>query len=296
MTEKPQATTPDTGSPRTLADQPKKKAPPRFLSFLCCGASKSSDDDESLAAKPVKTKPERTAVSTAQKPEVSTAESSTAESKEPLNEKIGEASQTQAPVELNEKSPENGTESSTTPALSLDRTPSGRNKPTPPLPGQTGNLDTSAAGPQIAVEAPTPVSPTISKADEDLIHDQTSSQKRLDEDIEMTDSGPHIPITTDNVRQSEDVERTTQPLHKDASQVKIDLPPPPPLDQRREQIHLPKAAESSATGQSEPQKWLLPALRPEHKGRKCLVLDLDETLVHSSFKVHTFPYLTVFFC
>jgi RNA polymerase II subunit A small phosphatase-like protein len=35
----------------------------------------------------------------------------------------------------------------------------------------------------------------------------------------------------------------------------------------------------------EPQKALLPAIRPEHKGRKCLVLDLDETLVHSSFKI-----------
>lgn len=29
---------------------------------------------------------------------------------------------------------------------------------------------------------------------------------------------------------------------------------------------------------------LLPPIAPEHAGRKCLVLDLDETLVHSSFK------------
>jgi RNA polymerase II subunit A small phosphatase-like protein len=35
----------------------------------------------------------------------------------------------------------------------------------------------------------------------------------------------------------------------------------------------------------EPQKWLLPPIANEHKGRKCLVLDLDETLVHSSFKI-----------
>ena len=32
-------------------------------------------------------------------------------------------------------------------------------------------------------------------------------------------------------------------------------------------------------------KQLLPELRPEHAGRKCIVIDLDETLVHSSFKV-----------
>ncbi|GBB87117.1 hypothetical protein RclHR1_13570007 [Rhizophagus clarus] len=32
-------------------------------------------------------------------------------------------------------------------------------------------------------------------------------------------------------------------------------------------------------------KWLLGPIGPEHIGRKCLVLDLDETLVHSSFKL-----------
>jgi len=31
-------------------------------------------------------------------------------------------------------------------------------------------------------------------------------------------------------------------------------------------------------------KYLLPPLTPDLKGKKCLVLDLDETLVHSSFK------------
>ncbi|KAF4121722.1 hypothetical protein GMORB2_1561 [Geosmithia morbida] len=35
----------------------------------------------------------------------------------------------------------------------------------------------------------------------------------------------------------------------------------------------------------EPPRYLLPEILPEHRGRKCLVLDLDETLVHSSFKI-----------
>jgi RNA polymerase II subunit A small phosphatase-like protein len=35
----------------------------------------------------------------------------------------------------------------------------------------------------------------------------------------------------------------------------------------------------------QPTKYLLPPQAPEFKGKKCLVLDLDETLVHSSFKV-----------
>ncbi|CAG8674523.1 12493_t:CDS:2 [Funneliformis caledonium] len=33
------------------------------------------------------------------------------------------------------------------------------------------------------------------------------------------------------------------------------------------------------------RKWLLDPIGSEHTGRKCLVLDLDETLVHSSFKM-----------
>jgi len=45
---------------------------------------------------------------------------------------------------------------------------------------------------------------------------------------------------------------------------------------------------------------LLPPISPQHAGRKCLVLDLDETLVHSSFKVryptdyNRFSMLTLF--
>ncbi|KAJ3108536.1 hypothetical protein HDU97_000818 [Phlyctochytrium planicorne] len=36
--------------------------------------------------------------------------------------------------------------------------------------------------------------------------------------------------------------------------------------------------------QPQEKRWLLPALDAEDTGKKCLVLDLDETLVHSSFK------------
>jgi hypothetical protein len=39
---------------------------------------------------------------------------------------------------------------------------------------------------------------------------------------------------------------------------------------------------------------LLPPLFVAHKGRKCLVLDLDETLVHSSFKVRFSAFLSAF--
>lgn len=61
------------------------------------------------------------------------------------------------------------------------------------------------------------------------------------------------------------------------------LPPPPPTATAA--IALAEAGPSAP----EPTKWLLPPISPEHSGRKCLVLDLDETLVHSSFKVDLTP-------
>ena len=39
------------------------------------------------------------------------------------------------------------------------------------------------------------------------------------------------------------------------------------------------------TSQLGADKYLLPALEPGHEDRKCVIIDLDETLVHSSFKV-----------
>lgn len=70
------------------------------------------------------------------------------------------------------------------------------------------------------------------------------------------------------------------------------LPPPPPGP-------VPAATTTPTSGAliesppvfppDQPQKFLLPPQAPEFKGKKCLVLDLDETLVHSSFKVSFAP-------
>lgn len=42
--------------------------------------------------------------------------------------------------------------------------------------------------------------------------------------------------------------------------------------------------------QEEAVNYLLDPIKKQHQGRKCLVLDLDETLIHSSFKVETKKY------
>lgn len=278
MSEKQQhAASPDNQSPRTLTNPPKQKK--GFLTFLCCGSKAAEGDDESFANKPVKTQPERTEI---QKQQNSMADSSTANSAEPLNEKAPETAQQGPSITTGDAS----TGEAQGQVSSLGRAPSNVNKPQPPLPSQADQLDTSGAaagGPVIAVEEPTP----ISLPDEQIIHDRTPRQEAIDTDIEMTDAGATVPIAANEVQVdvADDLPTSTaEPLHKGASLVKVDLPPPPPLAERQAQVS-PARSPEPLVGQAEPQKWLLGPPRPEHKGRKCLILDLDETLVHSSFKV-----------
>ena len=70
------------------------------------------------------------------------------------------------------------------------------------------------------------------------------------------------------------------------------VPPPPPGPVPA--VPNPPTTTSNETppvfAPEQPQRFLLPPQAPEFKGKKCLVLDLDETLVHSSFKVgYSFP-------
>ena len=62
------------------------------------------------------------------------------------------------------------------------------------------------------------------------------------------------------------------------------------LNRRRRRLSLRRlslllTARAVLQPHADVQEYLLPPLEPEYSGKKCLVLDLDETLVHSSFKV-----------
>ncbi|KAH9485320.1 hypothetical protein JR316_0002228 [Psilocybe cubensis] len=79
------------------------------------------------------------------------------------------------------------------------------------------------------------------------------------------------PLTHDS---SDDSDRTT--IDDDIHHV---------FDDHDDELRLIKAGGSGIPiGPDGVPKPLLPPIAPEHVGRKCLVLDLDETLVHSSFK------------
>lgn len=79
----------------------------------------------------------------------------------------------------------------------------------------------------------------------------------------------------------------TEPSVATGEQSYTSPPPPPPgpvpAVPSPPTSHVNEALPVFAPDQ--PQKFLLPPQAPEFKGKKCLVLDLDETLVHSSFKV-----------
>lgn len=109
----------------------------------------------------------------------------------------------------------------------------------------------------------------------ETINDRTSQQEQHDSDIAMTEAPPIAPEVEESTRSAEP--------QKDESTTQITLPPPPPRDNQARPT--PQRERSPGT---ERQQWLLPPIQPRFQGKKCLVLDLDETLVHSSFKVCTF--------
>ncbi|KAK4546644.1 hypothetical protein LTR36_001861 [Oleoguttula mirabilis] len=165
------------------------------------------------------------------------------------------------------------------------------------------------ANPHVQVQAATPVIPQ--SAEEQVISDQTPQQRAVDQDIEMRDAdqhgGPSLPLTGTEAAAVAAVGGATllgggvaaEEVHhqresRESSRADETLPPPPPLPTSTQQAQQQDVQAGDGNMQSqgaltstrdETQKWLLPPLRSEHRGRKCLVLDLDETLVHSSFKI-----------
>jgi carboxy-terminal domain RNA polymerase II polypeptide A small phosphatase len=118
------------------------------------------------------------------------------------------------------------------------------------------------------------INPPVNENHENGGAAEPTSLKDDDGDVEMADADSAEPTAH------------LSPNFEEEHQKQIPPPPPGPLPNTNQ---VPVQEEAPiAVASSEPvpeQKWLLPPIQPQHKGRKCLVLDLDETLVHSSFKV-----------
>lgn len=286
---------------------PKKKKRGGFLALLnCCSAPENAHSvggDQAEPAKKARTlqsKPGRQSTPMV-KPNTSAAESSTAESKT-AEEGIGgpEYSELKAaakPTMITRSSKERvaGEKNVSQNAFAQPAVPEStessaptdiHDPPLPPLPSSDvaspreealaqGMPSSQTAG----IEAPPQlIEPEQSVAEQGTtINDRTPIQEQRDSDIAMVDAPPVI-------QQVEEQPKTTQEL----ALAQTALPPPPP----RNGLDRGAASSSNAVIPSEQQKWLLPPLQPRFQGRKCLVLDLDETLVHSSFKVREYSLTT----
>jgi RNA polymerase II subunit A small phosphatase-like protein len=123
-----------------------------------------------------------------------------------------------------------------------------------------------SSGPVVMVDPPSAGASRTAEA--------TSSEKDAEGDVAMPDA------------ESASRQQAKQPASGNGEDTYTKVPPPPgpvPAVPNPPTSHYPESITAHAPEQ--PQKFLLPPQAPEFKGKKCLVLDLDETLVHSSFKV-----------
>ncbi|KAM7200428.1 phosphatase PSR1 [Rhypophila sp. PSN 637] len=100
---------------------------------------------------------------------------------------------------------------------------------------------------------------------------ETIQEKDSEGDIQMTDA-----------------ESSTRPGATETTEETYPAVPPPPPGPVPAVPNAPTSTlieNPRSLVPEQPQRFLLPPQAPEFKGKKCLVLDLDETLVHSSFKI-----------
>ena len=143
--------------------------------------------------------------------------------------------------------------------------PTNLEPPLPPLPSTSSSKDEDRDKLATTSEPPKIVDPEESVAVQGTaINDRTPQQEAQDSDVVMPDAPPVVRDTPED---------TAKELEKQ----QMNLPPPPPRN----------GQEAVSSNSNEARRWLLPPLQPSLKGKKCLVLDLDETLVHSSFKVRS---------
>ncbi|TVY64321.1 putative phosphatase PSR2 [Lachnellula suecica] len=245
---------------------PKKKG---FLSFLCCGVpddANTSDPNEAVPANKV-TKAPGGRPTTASRPDQSAISQPNTVPAQPDSEKP--ALQTDEPgkgqseaTSLDSGKPLQG--GAATQNGELSRPNDTRDQPLPDLPKNAESSSTALQNPSIAVQSPsrTESAPTAGQ-------DSSQDDKDGEGDVPMVDSEP-VPIAKD--------EAAPVPVPRSDEAAKPVLPPPPPVPQ-------PGPSEEPGNAVEQKQQWLLPPIAPRFQGKKCLVLDLDETLVHSSFKI-----------
>lgn len=273
------------------APMQKPKMSGGFLGFLnCCGTSDNANGVDDEAPIPVKKVPAQALQTTSSRPESIPLQPVPNRPTVPLPEKNTSrpSEPVQTPVTDHEDVSQTPSRSKQENAQgSLDRkasTKDVRNQPLPALPQDVDKIprdQNSSSNPSVIVQAPTPIRPK--QEDTAPLPLPPTDQESISKDTEMTDAPP---ISTGETK-------AISVNHRDAQSNATILPPPPPLpapETGKDSINAPQEP-PTADPVEEKQQWLLPPIEPRFHGKKCLVLDLDETLVHSSFKVCLVPNL-----
>ncbi|KAL9116439.1 MAG: hypothetical protein Q9187_007035, partial [Circinaria calcarea] len=308
-----QPTIPATSSAKPVVNKRRGKGFSRFLGYLnCCSAPENANsvggEDQLVPPRKVaKLQPSQGRQPIpVQKPDASAAESSTGESKEMADEKIGgppysdikaaeQPKMQERPKEfLPIGKPSDITSQDASDGNSEERVviqqanSSNEPEPLPSSPNASVSEERvdepRQATTQPAVQPPVMAVPVgaltqAMQVQDATIDDRTPEQVRRESDVEMVDAPPEEPLSDEPMKDAESgVPETVQ-----------SLPPPPPLISQSNQVVPSSGTNRNSTNSAgvanEKQAWLLPPIRPEFQGKKCLVLDLDETLVHSSFKI-----------
>ncbi|KAI0473744.1 NIF-domain-containing protein [Xylariaceae sp. FL0804] len=258
----PTATTPSTSQPNSPAAAPQKRKKGGLLSLLgCCGVPDNANTleggDDNLPSHKLEKIPQRPLTSSRR---TATPSEQTGGSKTQLQEK--------------EKDPQ----SQASGGPSQDPTKPAQRSSLPATQDQPALAEHDSESKQTAVDAASgpsiTVNPPVAESHEAKVPaSEEAPSKDVDGGVEMPDAN------------STATQQAKQPIASADDQYSKPVPPPPPGP-------VPVSAPPVVTEEEQPviseesqQRYLLPPIEPRLKGRKCLVLDLDETLVHSSFKI-----------
>ncbi|KAI0141631.1 NIF-domain-containing protein [Xylariaceae sp. FL1272] len=258
----PTTTTPNSSQPQSPAGAPQKKKKGGLLSLLgCCGVPDNANlegGDEPVPSHKLDKLPPRPLTSSRR---TTTPSEQPSSSKSQLQENQKD-SQTQVGVVAQDStSAKRASQSAavdTTGTTDLDSD------------SKQTTLVAAPPGPSITVNPP-----AADRHEPEVPPSEVAKNHDEDGDVEMPDADAsasqqvRAPVTTADDK----FPKTVPP------------PPPPPNTAPIPNQVAVVAEEKTAVAEQPQQKFLLPPIEQRFKGRKCLVLDLDETLVHSSFKI-----------
>ncbi|KAG9316589.1 NIF-domain-containing protein [Chiua virens] len=160
-----------------------------------------------------------------------------------------------------------------------------------PKDASTSNQDAEVVVPPTPTRALLPVSETEGvtsgavqppgSTGEDVFSPQPISHT----DVSHTSSvapQPHVGDTLHSTTTDSDGSFTDEEAHAEGEEVEPE--DGEPMEEDDEDALIMNGGAGIPIGPDGIPRPLLPPIAPQHAGRKCLVLDLDETLVHSSFK------------